>query len=64
MGKVNIFGQMENNIKEIGKIIQCTDMVYIHGMMEGDIKDNILWIKKKASANTNGLTAKYIKECG
>lgn len=55
---------MENNIKEIGKIIQCTDMVYIHGMMEGDIKDNILWIKKKASANTNGLTAKYIKECG
>jgi len=39
--KVFIFGQMDENLMEIGKIMQWMGLEFIHGMMVENIKEII-----------------------
>ncbi len=42
-----INGVMGDHIVALGKIIKCMDMVFLHGLMEESMKENILKIKNK-----------------
>jgi len=41
-----------------GKMIKCTALVYICGMMEGNMKANIILIRNQVSVNLHGKMAK------
>lgn len=52
---VNINGLMVDLITVIGKIIKCMDRVYSFGLMEEDMKENILKTKRQAMESFTGL---------
>jgi len=43
-----LYGLMENNIRDIGRIIKWMERVFLNGQMEGYIKEIMLKIKNKA----------------
>lgn len=44
MVKGSLYGVMEKNMKELGKIIKCMGMENLNGQMVDHIKDNIKMI--------------------
>ena len=48
MEQVNIFGLMEEYIKDNGKIINYMEEAFIHGQMVVDMKVNMKMIRKVA----------------
>jgi hypothetical protein len=54
MAKVPIFGEIRENLLEIGNIIKWMVKVFLSGLMEGNIKDSIGMIKKMDMGFLNG----------
>ena len=50
---MSIPGLMEDNMMENGFTIICMGMAFIHGKMEGDMKDNIKTIKNMGLGYSN-----------
>ena len=50
--------------KALGKTIICTDKELIHGVMAGNTKVNILWIKNMGTAFISGLMEGDTKDIG
>lgn len=64
MDLVDIYGLIIDGIKDIGKIIECMEMVYILGMMGEVIKVNIIWIKNKVKEYIHGLMDESLMDIG
>ena len=64
MEKVLIFFLIQENMKEVGLIINWKEKEFFLGLMEGNMMENILMIKKKDMELLNGLMEKYIKDIG
>ena len=64
MVKANIFGLMEENMKEIGNSIKQMGKEFLNGMMEGNIVGNIKMIKIMDMVFLNALMEKNIKDFG
>jgi len=58
------YGQMEQNMKEIGKIIKHMAKVYSGMFMETNMKDNGKEIKPMVSENIHTVTVRLMKEIG
>ena len=62
MEKENILIQMEQDMKENGKMISKMGMGKKFGLMEHHMKDNIKMEKKVAKGNLNGQMVPLMKE--
>ena len=62
--KVSTNGKMEERILDNGKIIICTVKVLIHGLMAGDTKANMKWIRNMDMVSIIGQMVVYTKEIG
>ena len=60
----NINGKTADAIMANGKITTCMEKVFTLGLMVGDMKANMKWIKSMASEFINGLMAVFTKEIG
>jgi len=60
----NTNGKMADAIMVNGKIITCTEKVFTPGLMEGDMRANMKWIKNMASEFINGQMAVFTKVIG
>ena len=61
MIKLPIFGEIKGNMWEIGKIIKWMGMSFLHGLMEEDMKENIIMIRRMDMKYLNWLMEKNIK---
>jgi len=55
---------MAESTKDSGKIIKCMEKANINGLMEDNIKGNILWTKKRDLEFIDGMTEEYTKGLG
>ena len=55
----NMYGKMEEIMKEIGMKIACTDKAYISGKMEENMMEILIWTLNKDMANIFGYILYY-----
>lgn len=51
-------------MKDLGKIIICMDKAHTLGVMVGNMKENIIWIKNMVMVYTFGLMGAVMKDIG
>lgn len=55
---------MPDNLKAHGKTIRCMDLENTHGLMVGNMRENMTWIRSTDMVFTFGLMGGNMKEDG